>query len=65
MRDISNFLKMCKGVFLVPDYNAMLIDLLQDKIKQWEHKWNEQRKEINRLKAEIRELKKGVNSDEE
>ena len=40
------------------DYNAMLIDLLNDKIKQWEHKWNEQRKEINRLKAEIRELKK-------
>ena len=47
------------------DYNAMLIDLLNDKIKQWEHKWNEQRKEINRLKAEIRELKKGVNAVEE
>ena len=46
------------------DYNAMLIDLLNDKIKQWEHKWNEQRKEINRLKAEIQELKKGVNADE-
>ena len=46
------------------DYNAMLIDLLNDKIKQREHKWNEQRKEINRLKAEIRELKKGVNTDE-
>ena len=39
------------------DYNAMLIDLLNDK-------WNEQRKEINRLKAEIRELKKGVNAVE-
>lgn len=47
------------------DYNAMLIDLLNDKIKQWEYKWNEQRKEINRLKAEIRELKKGVNAVEE
>ena len=46
------------------DYDKMLIDLLNDKIKQWEHKWNEQRKEIKRLKAEIRELKKGVNTDE-
>ena len=46
------------------DYNAMLIDLLNDKIKQGEHKWNEQRNEINRLKAEIRELKKGVNAVE-
>ena len=46
------------------DYNAMLIDLLNDKNKQWEQKWNEQRKEINRCKAEIRELKKGVNAVE-
>ena len=46
------------------DYKTQLIDLLNDKIRQWEHKWNEQRKEINRLKAEIRELKKGVNTDE-
>lgn len=46
------------------DYDKMLIDLLNDKIRQWEHKWNEQRKEINRLKSEIRELKKGVNADE-
>ena len=46
------------------DYKTQLIDLLNDKIRQWEHKWNEQRKEINRLKAEIRELKKGVNADE-
>lgn len=46
------------------DYNAMLIDLLNDKIRQWEHKWNEQRKEINRLKAEIQGLKKGMNTDE-
>ena len=53
-----------KGVNILTDYNAMLIDLLNEKIKQREHKWNEQRKEINRLKAEIRELKKGVNTDE-
>ena len=46
------------------DYDKTLIDLLNDKIRQWEHKWNEQRKEINRLKAEILELKKGVNTDE-
>lgn len=46
------------------DYNAMLIDLLNDKIRQWERKCSEQRKEINKLKAEIRELKKGVNTDE-
>ena len=47
------------------DYNAMLIDLLNDKIRQWERKCYEQRKEINRLKAEIRELKRGVNKVEE
>ena len=40
------------------DYDKMLIDLLNDKIKQWEHKWNEQRKEINRLKKQLREIKK-------
>ena len=51
-------------MFSVLDYKTQLIDLLNDKIRQWEHKWNEQRKEINRLKAEIRELKKGVNADE-
>ena len=47
------------------DYNAMLIDLLNDKIRQWERKCSEQRKEINKLKAVIRELKKGVNAVEE
>ena len=46
------------------DYNALLIDLLQEKIQRLEHQKDEQRKEINRLKAEIRELKKGVNTDE-
>ena len=46
------------------DYNAMLIDLLNEKIRRLEQGKNEQRKEINRLKAEIRELKKGLNTDE-
>ena len=44
------------------DYDKMLVDLLNDKIRQWERKCSEQRKEINKLKAEIRELKKGVNA---
>ena len=47
------------------DYDKMLIDLLNDKIRQWERKCSEQRKEIKKLKAEIRELKKGVNTVEE
>ena len=46
------------------DYDKMLVDLLNDKIRQWERKCDEQRKEINKLKAEIRELKKGVNTVE-
>lgn len=46
------------------DYNAMLIDLLNEKIRRLEQGKNEQRKEINRLKAEMRELKKGLNADE-
>ena len=46
------------------DYDKMLVDLLNDKIRQWERKCSEQRKEINKLKAEIRELKKGVNTVE-
>ena len=47
------------------DYDKMLVDLLNDKIRHWERKCSEQRKEINTLKAEIRELKKGVNTVEE
>ena len=35
------------------DYDKMLVDLLNDKIRQWERKCSEQRKEINKLKAEI------------
>ena len=46
------------------DYNAMLIDLLNDKIKDLINDKVEMRKEIKKLKAEIRELKKGVNTVE-
>ena len=46
------------------DYDKMLIDLLNDKIKQWEHRWNEQRKEINRLKKQLREIKKNESEGE-
>lgn len=47
------------------DYNAMLIDLLNDKIKDLINDKVAMRKEIKKLKAEIRELKKGVNAVEE
>lgn len=47
------------------DYNAMLIDLLNEKVRRLEQGKNEQRKEINRLKAEIRGLKKELAASEE
>lgn len=40
------------------DYNAMLIDLLNEKIFRLEQMKESQRKEINRLKKRIRELEK-------
>ena len=40
------------------DYNSMLIDLLCEKVNRLKREKDEQRKEINRLKAEIRKLKK-------
>ena len=46
------------------DYNAMLIDLLNEKINRLEQGKSEQRKEINRLRAEIRELKKELTANE-
>ncbi len=46
------------------DYNAQLIDLLNEKIRQWEKRWNDLRKENERLKKQIRELKKEVNKVE-
>ena len=51
------------------DYNAMLIDLLNDKSRRLEQGKDEQRKLINRLQKEIKTLKKEVvaevKSDEE
>lgn len=46
------------------DYNAMLIDLLNDKIRQWERKYDKQRKEINRLKKQLREIEKNESEGE-
>ena len=69
MRNISKFIKKYKGVFLVLDYNALLIDLLNEKIRRLEQGKDEQRKLINRLQKEIKALKKEVvaevKSDEE
>ncbi len=42
------------------DYNAQLIDLLNEKISFWQKKWNEERKEKERLKKRIKELEKEV-----
>ena len=47
------------------DYNAMLIDLLNEKIKDLINDKVAMRKEIKKLKTENRELKKGVNAVEE
>lgn len=46
------------------DYNAMLIDLLNDKIQRLEHQKDEYRKEVNRLKKQIKEMKKSESEDE-
>lgn len=52
-------------MIILTDYNAQLIDLLNDKIRQWKKRWNDMRKENDRLKKEIRELKKEVSTVEE
>ena len=43
------------------DYNTQLIDLLNEKILRLEQEKDRQRKEINRLKRQIREMEKAVN----
>ena len=40
------------------DYNAMLVELLNEKISRLELEKNAQCREINRLKKELSELKK-------
>lgn len=40
------------------DYNAQLIDLLNEKILRLEQEKNKQRKEINRQARQIKELEK-------
>ena len=46
------------------DYKKQLIDLLNDEIRRWEHRWNEMRLENNRLKKEIKALKKELTANE-
>ena len=43
------------------DYNAQLIDLLNEKILHLEQDKDRQRKEINRLTRHIKELEKKLN----
>ena len=38
------------------DYDKMLVDLLNDKIRQWERKCSEQRKEINNMQIRKEEI---------
>ena len=45
-------------------YNAMLIDLLNEKIQRLEHQKDEYRKEVNRLKKQIKEMKKSESEGE-
>ena len=47
------------------DYNALLIDMLQEKIHRLEQAKDAQRKEINRLKKELRAAKVEVQTNEE
>ena len=46
------------------DYNAMLIDLLNEKIQRLEHQKDEYRKEVNRLKKQLKEMKKSESEGE-
>ena len=45
------------------DYNAQLIDLLNDKIRRLEQEKDKQRKENNRLKRQIHEMEKKANAE--
>ena len=43
------------------DFTAQMIELLTEKIHRLEIEKNQQRKEINRLKRQIREMEKAAN----
>ncbi len=45
------------------DYNAQLIDLLNEKIFRLEKSKDDMRKENNRLKKRVKELEKAINAD--
>ena len=46
---------------IMTDYNAQLIDLLNEKIRRLEQEKDKQRKEINRQARRIKELEKKLN----
>lgn len=50
------------GCCLVTEFNAQLIELLGEKIQRLEQEKDRQRKEINRLKRQIREMEKKANA---
>lgn len=47
---------------MMTNYNAQLIDLLTEKIHRLEIEKNQQRKEINRLKRQLKEMEKAANA---
>jgi hypothetical protein len=49
---------------IMTDYNAQLIDLLNEKILRLEQDKDRQRKEINRQARRIKELEKKLNEKE-
>lgn len=44
------------------DFTAQMIELLTEKIRRLEQEKDKQRKEINRLKRQIREMEKAENA---
>lgn len=46
------------------DYNALLIDLLLEKIRHLEHQKDEYRNEVRRLKKQIKAMDKSESEDE-
>lgn len=47
---------------MTTQHYTMLIDLLKEKIYKLEHDKDQQRKEINRLKKELRDLQKRLSN---